>query len=335
MRFFTSVVVLGVGLAACGDDDASSGGGGGDTTSSSKSSSGATGGQGAQGPGTVYVIDEVYLGTRTFAGVQSATAWQELGTNIDGQVTEDDFTAHCLPAGGAPPTNIFPDGPSGLDNSWGKFLVPIVKTASSSVGGGDFEASVNAEIDAGTLSWAMTVQAVGDGPAAGSFFEVRDGASGSWLKAPEAFAGGQPIASFSEGAFQMGNWASGPGTGVLRIRLGSTTGMPFVLDLHHARIRLVTGSGTPRGTIAGVLDTEAFLDHVEASLGPFISCDGSAIQGILNQMRQGSDIMADGTQDPSATCNGISVGLGFTAHEEAVGDFAAPLEPPEDPCAGP
>ncbi len=332
------LVLLGVCIAACGDDDGSTGGGGGgSSTGSEKTSSTGTGGQetGGQGPGTVYVIDEIYLGTRSFGGSQSATAWQEFGSNIDDQVTDDDFTGHCLPAGGAPPTNIFPDGPNGLDNAWGKYLLPIIKTASASVGGGDIEASLNAEIDGRTLSWAMSVVAIGDGPAAGSFFEVRDGAAGSWLKAPEAFTGGEPIATFSQGAFQGGNWASGAASGVLRVRLGSGTGAAFALDLHHARIRLVTGSGTPRGTISGVLDTEAFIDHVRETLGPFVSCDASAIEGILNQLRQGSDIMADGTQNPASTCNGISVGLGFTAREEPVGDFAAPLEPPEDPCAEP
>ena len=39
------------------------------------------------------------------------------------------------------------------------------------------------------------------------------------------------------------------------------------------------------------------------------------VEGIKASIRQASDMMADGTQNPAVQCTGISVGLGFTAQE--------------------
>ena len=48
--------------------------------------------------------------------------------------------------------------------------------------------------------------------------------------------------------------------------------------------------------------------------------------------REAADILIDGTQDPALTCNGISIGLGFTLTEVRLGEIAPPLVWPEDPC---
>ena len=41
---------------------------------------------------------------------------------------------------------------------------------------------------------------------------------------------------------------------------------------------------------------------------------------IIEQVKRASDIMVDGTQDPTKTCDGISVGLGFEAQAGALGN---------------
>ena len=44
--------------------------------------------------------------------------------------------------------------------------------------------------------------------------------------------------------------------------------------------------------------------------------------------------MADGTNgDPTKTCDGISVGLGFEGLAIKLGDIAPKADPPADPCA--
>ena len=61
-------------------------------------------------------------------------------------------------------------------------------------------------------------------------------------------------------------------------------------------------------------------------------CTGSAVEGILNQIRQSSDILMDGSQDPSKTCDGISLGIGFSGKQIKLGDIAEAGEPATNPC---
>jgi hypothetical protein len=60
-------------------------------------------------------------------------------------------------------------------------------------------------------------------------------------------------------------------------------------------------------------------------------CDNSLLGTLLLQVRQASDIMSDGTQDPSKTCDGITMGLGFEMTEAQLGDVG-PATPPGKTC---
>lgn len=67
------------------------------------------------------------------------------------------------------------------------------------------------------------------------------------------------------------------------------------------------------------------------SLNPSLCPPSATFESIAQQIRQASDILADGTQDPGVTCNGISIGLGFEAEAATLGVvFDAPVPP--DPC---
>jgi len=61
-------------------------------------------------------------------------------------------------------------------------------------------------------------------------------------------------------------------------------------------------------------------------------CMGPTIDSLLAQMTQASDILADGSQDPAQTCNGISIGLGFKMKPVQIGVIAPPGPPPPNPC---
>jgi hypothetical protein len=43
---------------------------------------------------------------------------------------------------------------------------------------------------------------------------------------------------------------------------------------------------------------------------------------------QASDILQDGTQDPTKTCDGITIGLGFEADAVLLGPAVPPPPPP-------
>ena len=88
-----------------------------------------------------------------------------------------------------------------------------------------------------------------------------------------------------------------------------------------------------KGTISGVLNTEEFVAEIK-KVGALLNlCDSPVFTNIVNQVRQASDIMADGTQDPSKTCDGISIGLGFDMSAIKLGKVADPSGGVTDPCA--
>ena len=62
-------------------------------------------------------------------------------------------------------------------------------------------------------------------------------------------------------------------------------------------------------------------------------CTGPTIMSIVDQITQASDIMADGSQDPTQTCNGISIGIGFNASLVQLGPVVAPPAPKANTCA--
>ena len=337
MRFFFLSIGIAAVLVACDSEVTTTSGAGASGPGSGPSSSGSGVGQGGAAAEASVVVSHLYVGTKTPGGVEDPKAWAAYGFNLDAQITSSDFSDHCRPQGNAPPNSVFPDGNDGIDNSWGKYLLPIFKTAAAGLGGGEFEIAVNESVEQGLVSWAVVFGIGGSSAvsAPGSFFEVRDRAGDTWLKAPEAFSGDTPLTTFPDAMAQGAGWASAVGSGTLQLNL-SFGGLPLPFTVHHPRIRLVvdaSGTSVIGGQLGGILDTEELAAAVETSLGPFISCDGSAIDGILNQIRQGSDIMVDGSQDPNQPCNGISFGMAFDGTTQPIGDFAAPVIPPEDPCA--
>jgi hypothetical protein len=93
--------------------------------------------------------------------------------------------------------------------------------------------------------------------------------------------------------------------------------------------------GATEGVIAGVLDTEALVGQIESlagTLSPEFCNGGPTVESILNQIRQASDIMSDGSQQAGTPCTGISIGLGFDATVVTVDGVGAAAEEQPDPC---
>jgi hypothetical protein len=128
-------------------------------------------------------------------------------------------------------------------------------------------------------------------------------------------------------------WVSGS-EGTVKLRVNATDS-PLVLNINKAILGIKLAAdhkGAADGIIAGVLDTEEFIAEFRKFLGYLGLCDDSVFDGIANQIRGASDIMKDGSQDPSKTCDGISIGLGFEANEVQLGAVAPPAVPEQDPC---
>jgi hypothetical protein len=133
-----------------------------------------------------------------------------------------------------------------------------------------------------------------------------------------------------------GVWESGPpGPLKLSVPVAQAT---LDLDIKVARVKMTfdaEGKSATDGQLGGVLETEQFVEQVKKLAGSVGTafCAGPIIDGIVEQIRQSSDIMTDGTQNPSSTCNGISVGLGFKAGVVQLGGIFPPVKPGPDPCA--
>lgn len=340
-----SVCVFGMAIG-CGDsgtDGEGGGGGGGDTPAvgvqpPERPETGTPG----DGTGKIFGTSHIYIGTKTRAGADAPSAWADFGYDLDGQVTASNFSNHCKPAGGAAPTNTFPDGTNGIDNAFGKVLLPIIKAAADAQVS-DLEGELNNAITEGSFNIMLNLTDLGDGtdydPISALLLAGKDGNGNTWKAAPEFLTNPEdPTSSkvkFPTSYVVNNVWVSGDkGTVDLSIAIA---GFDLSLKIESAVISMeldgAHGSAT-NGIIAGVLDAEALISQLRTVLGAVDKsfCDGAAVDGILNQIRQASDIMKDGSQNPAETCDGISIGLGFDATVVTLDGVGEPAAEGSDPC---
>jgi hypothetical protein len=151
-----------------------------------------------------------------------------------------------------------------------------------------------------------------------------------------------PKVVFANSYVAGGTWVSGvKGQGTIQLAL-SVAGYTLNLTVHSAVISAKLGTETPvpttatGGVVAGILKTDEVLSSLQQMAGKLNSsfCSGDALQSFENQVTAASDIMIDGTQDPNSTCNGISIGMGFTASAAKLGKVLDKAPKAADPCAG-
>jgi hypothetical protein len=134
-------------------------------------------------------------------------------------------------------------------------------------------------------------------------------------------------------------WVSGPIARVSVVFRGFCPDEEFVLpfDIVHARITMrldPTHQTATAGIISGLIptaDLQRNLTTLAASISTSL-CNDPVVQSLLDSVGQASDIMQDGTQDPTKTCDGISIGLGFAAVIDQSGP-TVPFMTMPDPCA--
>lgn len=272
----------------------------------------------------------------------AAQAWKTLGANIDGlSFATATSPGHCKPVAGAKPGDVVIDGDAGVDNSFAHNVIPILTGLSSS-----FADDVTAGLASGQATYVVKL-----GEKEAQLFGVRGAMSSSgqpvaptdwssyvWHPLASQVAdptSTQPTSLFLHvGGTDQGKWSSAQRADAAPLALpfyGSVISIP----LRHARIVITPGAGgTAKGTISAIVPTAELQQAVAAAAGVIAPelCNGSALTGVLDQIGQASDILVDGTQDPSQVCNGISIGLGFTARSSSLGSAVAPVA--QDPCAG-
>lgn len=307
-----------------------------------------TGAPSGDGSGTnVQAVTQLVLGT-------DPSTIYSIAYPVDGRrFATPDAPGHCKPRDGAKPLDVVVDGPLGEDNSFGKLVVPIVAGFSP-----DVQTTLDASIAAGSFSLLVRVDALGpqgsyaglaaelfaaDGmrDAAGKSIPPMDWANYAWEPVPsslESTAGEgdalHSLVKFPSSWVSGDRWVSGaPST--LSFGL-SISGQTLHLELRAARMSHALDASRDHGdegVISGVLAAEALGESVRALAGkasPAL-CKGALIDTLILQIEGAADMMQDGTQDPSATCDGISIGLGYRTARSRIGK-AAPEGKPSNPC---
>ncbi|MCA9297981.1 MAG: hypothetical protein KDA28_02880, partial [Phycisphaerales bacterium] len=329
----------------------SSGGSGGKSTGTG----GSTGGSGGSMPtngckpsnDTVLAVDRLYFGDANWSDAIDTNAWSLFGLDVDGVQSDGTGAKECQPSNGGSVSAVHTDGPSGLDNAFGKVVLPVFLQSIPTL---PYQA--NAAIVNGDFSILFRLGGLGAGPDqaslpgrvyTGGFLPNVPEFNGTdcWPVAPESLTNpadvDSAIATYPASSLYDNHWDSiSLGDIGLTLQIFSFQGH---LTIHHARVVMdldADHNGTQHGIISGVLDTEEFVAAIDNLMQQFdpTNCGGSQFVTQINQqIRAGSDIMKDGTQDPTKTCDGITIGLGFKAAKVQFGPIADPLEPPVDPCA--
>ena len=297
------------------------------------------------GPGVVLALNKIFLGDTNYDGAPSPSAWKQYGYNIDGKISSKTATDLCKPAKGAAPSAIYPDGNGGIDNAHGKLLLPIIMGLAQ-----DATAQINENIANGNGTFLLRVDGLGGGPSAVDL-------SARWYasaptNAPLAVDGSAVLAVTAESLSQPGDIdaakssffgsyvnnyvvvAAPPTTVVLRLAAAS---LPMTFTVHQAVITFESDPSFSKGSygvIAGVLETEEYVEMMRQIAGSFdpALCSGTTFESLADQIRQASDIMVDGSQDPNQICNGVSFGMGFEAVAAKIGGVAPAMPPPPKPC---
>jgi len=268
-------------------------------------------------------------------GEGNAGQWMSYGFDIDNQPawTVGD-TNHCQPNSGASPTTAFPTGPNGIDNSFGHIVLPTLLAVDAS-----FTTDTNNGLTNGIFSVLLkmyclpptgdvsgmttkqfdgtTLGITGDG---GTQTTPKWDGTDQWPVDPSLLTNpNDPSSSaivYPASSVSGTTFDTGPGqTFVLRIPLnlnGNRTSLK--LTLNAARVTMTLGAtreSATGGMVGGVIDTEDLVAQVATIADVVGICSSSIYTSLITLVRQSSDIMADGTQDPTKVCNGISIGLGF------------------------
>lgn len=355
-RFITSVQVgVGVGFVlasvalfqGCSSSETETPGGGA-TKQPPKRPSGPTTTETAT---KTFAVKQLFLGDAPRSGPPTNTAWKKFGYDLDGKISTKDSTDVCkLPPGG---DKVYKeDGDQGIDNSFGHNLISLITSLSPSAA-----TDLNASITDGNFTLMFSVTGLSDDAKqtatglkgylnAGGLYDPTGqtkpsfSPSEQWPVRQELLNGSDPASSriqFADAYVVDGTFVSG-GSAQFALTLGFS-GQTLDLTIYKPIVTFdhSAPSAASNGIIAGIIKTEELINGLTKIAGRFNSkfCKQEELATIVESIRSVSDIMSDGTQDPSKTCDGVSIGLGFEATQIAnPTKVADPTPPGPDLCSG-
>lgn len=293
-----------------------------------------------------YALDSVLLGdVDRNSDVLSTIAWKKFGFDLDGLVTTRFSCDGCVSPAGAP---VAVDGIDGIDNTFGSCILPIYQAVNTPYKGPmpHTSADYTTRIRAGAFTLQIEIAGL-DGQNDRTGLTVRSFTSGAfdadggmpsflptedWPVRADLHSSptlGRPFAT----AYVIGGRLVARDADVVLMLSPDQT--KFIdLTIHHAILAMdIVGDSAANGTLAGVLDVEKLVSEgrIFAALASKSLC-GAAFDGIAQQLRQCSDILADGTSVTGKECNAISIGIGFSAKRIATPTRTLPPPTRLHPC---
>jgi hypothetical protein len=297
----------------------------------------------ANGATLWFAIERLNLGTTDLrTKMPTNDAWKCYGFDLDGRTrTTTQSEGTCTPRPGASKSSLS-DGAGGIDNSFGKNVLPLLRSVDPCTG--------QAPIGAGDLAFYLRVDDAGAGDtdhAPGALY-VASKEHGAAIHTARIDL---PVAKFDDGYVSGGVWVSGaPSRETIAVPL--QIGFEFELESHKpnecprkGELRLPIGAVvmTARlaegdsGMIAGVIASDALEDATRRWLGDFGVCgrSGESIARVLGTESSDLVLGADRFQDPSRTCDAVSFGAAFSLKASADPIAYATFPPRKNACDKP
>jgi hypothetical protein len=297
---------------------------------------------------TVFAIKKLYLGdTKPDGSSDPTNGWKYYGYNLDNKISTKTATDLCKPRNNTNPAQVYPDGNGGNDNSFGKNILPIITGLAP-----DASTQINDSFNQGKFTLMIALDQLGSGaqynPLAARFYAGGDlggtpkwDGSDKWPVVPELLNDPNDITSAKikfASSYVVGNeWVSGTQSDIVLslsikgFNLNLTIANAWITFNMDAAHKHVTG-----GQIGGVLATDSLISELQKIAGAFDTqfCDptNATFQSIAGNIEGASDILKNGTQDPTKECDGISIGIGFDAELVQLGPVGQPSAATGDPC---
>jgi hypothetical protein len=293
--------------------------------------------------GAIFALSKVYIDRDRATGAPSADAWKKYGFDLDGLATAASSTNHCQPVAGADAARVKTDGDNGIDNAFGASIAPIIASFDQPNQPGwvqTWNTSLQLDPD---LVLRFPAQEAASYPA--QVYASAPLCKDSSARTPKLF----PIDAATVEGNDVDRPKAPPITGTLAGDVWTSdviaslaivipvAGGPIPMRLQRVRMSMRLSAdrkSVTDGVIGGIANTEelvAALRQFKGFINP-LACVPGVFDQYEAKIRQASDILDDGTQDPQRTCNGITVGIGFDMVRASIGSVEMP-PPKVDPCA--
>jgi hypothetical protein len=283
----------------------------------------------ADAPLVTFAITYIYFGDTTWDGVTSSDAWVDFGYDLD---TLYGGATRCIPSS---PSDVC-DGPGGVDNSFARNRVILQQEWAAN--------GCNFSISQGSFSLVIRVKGLGPSTDYKNLTVDLFAVESDNVDLVDQYPG--PWRTWDEQLDPSSATATNPDDYIAKARLqGYLTGNQLVAGTSDSGVqldmRLFCGGGhfnrmyvyvtrptltvtlsadhqeVLRGTIAGIVPKEAFLEAVPNACP---SCSCNAYDPSLDALLQrATDMRVDADGSGDQACDGISVALGFVARRSTLG----------------